>query len=193
VLLKLAIELGPLLVFFGTNAAAGIYTGTAAFMAATLISLLAAWFSYHKLPIMPIVSGVIVLVFGGLTLYLRDETFIKLKPTIIYSLFALVLGGGLLFGRSFIAIMFDQMFNLKPKGWRILTMRWALFFAALAVLNEAVWRTQSTDFWVNFKVFGVTPLTMGFAILQMPLIKRYHIEPASLEASEAAEGDVRKG
>jgi intracellular septation protein len=144
-------------------------------------------------PLMALVTGIVVLVFGTLTLVLHDETFIKLKPTIIYSLFALVLGGGLLFGRSFIAIMFDQMFNLTPHGWRILTMRWALFFAGLAVLNEVIWRTQSTDFWVNFKVFGVTPLTMGFAIVQMPLIKRYHIEPVSLEASDAAEGDVRKG
>ena len=142
---------------------------------------------------MALVTGVIVIVFGTLTLVLHDETFIKVKPTIIYSLFALVLGGGLLFGRSFIAIMFDQMFNLTPQGWRSLTLRWALFFAALAVLNEAVWRTQSTDFWVNFKVFGVTSLSMLFAIAQMPLIKRYHLEPVSLEASDAAEGDVRKG
>src|SRR5262249_23572721 len=134
-----------------------------------------------------------VLVFGTLTLVLHDETFIKVKPTIIYSLFAAVLGGGLLFGRSFIAIMFDQMFNLTPRGWRILTMRWAMFFFAMAILNEVVWRTQSTDFWVNFKVFGVTPLTMLFAITQMPLVKRYHIEPVSLEASDAAEGDLRKG
>ena len=142
---------------------------------------------------MALVTGAIVIVFGTLTLALHDETFIKVKPTIIYGLFALVLGGGLLFGRSFIAIMFDQMFNLTPRGWRVLTLRWALFFFGLAILNEVVWRTQSTDFWVNFKVFGVTPLTMLFAITQMPLVKRYHIEPVSLEVSDAAEGDVRKG
>ena len=98
--------------------------------------------------------------FGTLTLVLHDETFIKVKPTIIYGLFAAVLGGGLLFGRSFIAIMFDQMFNLTPQGWRILTLRWALFFFAMAILNEVIWRTQSTDFWVAFKAFGVIPLTM---------------------------------
>jgi intracellular septation protein len=124
---------------------------------------------------------------------LHDETFIKVKPTIIYGLFAGVLGGGLLFGRSFIQIMFDQMFNLTPQGWRSLTLRWALFFFALAILNEIIWRTQTTDFWVNFKVFGVTPLTMIFALTQMPLIKRYQVEPVSLEVSEADAGDVSKG
>jgi intracellular septation protein len=123
---------------------------------------------------------------------LHDETFIKMKPTIVYSLFAAVLGGGLLFGRSFIAIMFDQMFNLTAAGWRLLTMRWALFFLAMAVLNEIIWRTQTTDFWVAFKVFGAIPLTMGFAISQMPLIKRFHLEPVSLEASEAEAGDISK-
>jgi intracellular septation protein len=101
-----------------------------------------------------------------------------------------VLGGGLLFGRSFIAVMFDQMFNLTAVGWRLLTMRWAMFFFAMAILNELIWRTQSTDFWVAFKAFGAIPLTMGFAVVQMPLIKRYHLEPASLEASEADGGDV---
>jgi intracellular septation protein len=98
-----------------------------------------------------------------------------------------------LFGRSFIAIMFDQMFNLTPQGWRLLTARWALFFLAMAILNEVIWRTQSTDFWVAFKAFGVIPLTMIFGVIQMPLIKRHHLEPATLEASEAEAGDVSKG
>jgi len=132
-------------------------------------------------------------VFGTLTLVLHDETFIKVKPTIIYCLFALTLGGGLLFGRSLIAILFDQVFNLTPHGWRLLTARWALFFLGMAILNEVIWRTQSTDFWVAFKAFGVIPLTMIFGVIQMPLIKRYHLEPATLEASEAEAGDVRKG
>jgi intracellular septation protein len=142
---------------------------------------------------MALVTGVVVIVFGTLTLVLHDETFIKVKPTIIYGLFAAILGGGLLFGRSFIAIMFDQMFNLTAQGWRTLTLRWALFFFAMAILNEIIWRTQTTDFWVAFKVFGVIPLTMVFAIAQMPLVKRYHLEPASLEQSEAEGGDVAKG
>jgi intracellular septation protein len=192
-LFKLATELGPLIVFFVANAKFHLFVATGAFMVAIVTAMIASYVVTKHVPLMALVTGIVVLVFGTLTLVLHDETFIKLKPTIIYSLFALVLGGGLLFGRSFIAIMFDQMFNLTPHGWRILTMRWALFFAGLAVLNEVIWRTQSTDFWVNFKVFGVTPLTMGFAIVQMPLIKRYHIEPVSLEASDATEGDVRKG
>jgi len=178
VLLKLAIELGPLLVFFGTNAAAGIYAGTAAFMAATLVSLLAAWFSYHKLPIMPIVSGVIVLVFGGLTLYLRDETFIKLKPTIVYTMFAALLVAGLLWKKPMLELLFGPVFTLTEEGWRKLTIRWALFFAAMAVVNELVWRNVSTDAWVSFKAFGFLPLTFLFAIAQVPLMQRHGQEPA---------------
>jgi intracellular septation protein len=178
VLLKLAIELGPLLVFFGTNAAAGIYAGTAAFMAATLVSLVAAWFSYHKLPIMPIVSGVIVLVFGGLTLYLRDETFIKLKPTIVYTMFAALLAAGLLWKKPMLEFLFGPVFTLTEEGWRKLTIRWALFFAVMAVVNELVWRNVSTDAWVSFKAFGFLPLTFLFAIAQVPLMQRHGQEPA---------------
>ena len=154
VLLKLAIELGPLLVFFGTNAAAGIYAGTAAFMAATIVSLVVAWFAYHKVPIMPLVSGVIVLVFGGLTLYLRDETFIKLKPTIVYTLFAVLLGAGLVWKKPVLELLFGAAFTLTEEGWRKLTLRWGLFFAVMAVVNELVWRNVSTNTWVSFKAFG---------------------------------------
>jgi intracellular septation protein len=192
-LFKLATELGPLLVFFSVNATFHLFVATAAFMVAIVAAMIASYAVTRHVPIMALVTGIVVLVLGTLTLVLHDETFIKVKPTIIYSLFALVLGGGLLFGRSFIAIMFDQMFNLTPRGWRILTLRWTLFFLAMALLNEVIWRTQSTDFWVAFKAFGVIPLTMIFAITQMPLIKRYHLEPASLEASEAEAGDVSKG
>jgi intracellular septation protein len=192
-LFKLATELGPLVVFFVANAKFNLFVATGAFMVAIVAALIASYVVTRHVPIMALVTGVVVIVFGTLTLVLHDETFIKVKPTIIYCLFAGVLGGGLLFGRSFIAIMFDQMFNLTPQGWRVLTLRWSLFFFALAILNEIVWRTQSTNFWVDFKVFGVTPLTMLFAVTQMPLIKRYHLEPVSLEASDAAEGDVSKG
>ncbi len=177
VLLKLAIELGPLLVFFGTNAAAGIYAGTAAFMAATVVSLAVAWFSYHKLPIMPLVSGVIVLVFGGLTLYLRDETFIKLKPTIVYTMFAILLAAGLVWKKPVLELLFGPVFTLTEEGWRKLTLRWALFFAVMAVVNELVWRNVSTDAWVSFKAFGFLPLTFLFAVLQVPLMQRHGNEP----------------
>src|ERR1700742_3064889 len=192
-LFKLATELGPLIVFFIANAKFHLFVATAAFMVAIVAAMIASYVVTRHVPVMALVTGVIVLVFGTLTLVLHDETFIKVKPTIIYGLFALVLGGGLLFGRSFIAIMFDQMFNLTPQGWRSLTLRWAVFFLGMAILNEVIWRTQTTNFWVAFKAFGVIPLTMIFGIIQMPLIKRYHLEPVTLETSEAAEGDVSKG
>ena len=191
-LFKLATELGPLLVFFVANAKFNLFVATGAFMVAIVAAMLASFVVTRHVPLMALVTGIVVIVFGTLTLVLHDETFIKVKPTIIYGLFALVLGGGLLFGRSFIAILFDQVFNLTAEGWRILTLRWALFFLAMAVLNEIIWRTQSTDFWVAFKAFGAIPLTMAFAVTQMPLIKRFHLEPVSLQASDAAEGDVSK-
>ena len=190
-LFKLATELGPLVVFFVVNAKFNLFAATGAFMVGIVAAMIASYVVTKHIPMMALITGAIVLVFGTLTLVLHDETFIKMKPTIVYGLFAAVLGGGLLFGRSFIAIMFNQMFNLTHVGWRILTMRWALFFLGMAVLNEIIWRTQSTDFWVAFKAFGAIPLTMVFAISQMPVIKRYHLEPASLEASEAEAGDIR--
>ena len=191
-LFKLATELGPLMVFFVANAKFNLFVATGAFMVAVIAAMIASYAVTRHVPMMAIVTAVVVIVFGTLTLVLHDETFIKVKPTIVYTLFAAILGGGLLFGRSFIAIMFDQMFNLTPQGWRALTLRWALWFLAMAVLNEIIWRTQSTDVWVTFKAFGMVPLTMLFAVTQMPLIKRHHLEPVSLEASDAAEGDVRK-
>lgn len=191
-LFKIATEVGPLLVFFFVNAKFHLFVATGAFMVAVLVAIAVSYWVTRHIPMMTIVTAVVVIVFGALTLLLQDETFIKMKPTIIYTLFAAVLGGGLLFGRSFIAIMFDQMFNLTPQGWRTLTWRWALWFLAMAVVNEIVWRTQSTDFWVAFKVFGMVPLTMAFAVTQMPFIKRHQLEPVTLEQSAADEGDVSK-
>jgi intracellular septation protein len=183
---KLAIELGPLLVFFATNAIAGIYAGTAAFMAATLVSLAVARFRYHKLPVMPLVSGVIVLMFGGLTLYLHDETFIKLKPTIVYSMFAVLLAAGLILRKPLLELLFGPVFTLTEEGWRKLTLRWTAFFLAMAIVNEIVWRNFSTDAWVSFKSFGFLPLTFLFALAQMPLLQR-HGEPADQAAPDSKE------
>jgi intracellular septation protein len=170
---KLAIELGPLLVFFAANAAAGIYAATACFMAVTVVALAAAWWRYRKLPMMLLVSAAVVFVFGTLTLYLRDDTFIKLKPTIVYLAFAAFLGAGLLLRKPVLEILLGSVFNLTEPGWRKLTARWALFFIAMAALNELVWRNVSTDTWVSFKAFGFLPLTFLFALSQMPLMQRY--------------------
>ena len=189
-LFKLATELGPLLIFFAANAKFDLFVATGAFMVAIVISLIVSYVVTRHVPIMAIVSGVIVLVFGTLTLVLHDETFIKIKPTIIYSLFGLILAGGLVFNRSLIAVMFDQMFNLTPRGWRLLTIRWAVFFFAMAVLNEIIWRTQSTDFWVAFKAFGVTPITAIFAMIQFPLINRYAQPPATADAGDTERGNL---
>ena len=171
--LKLALELGPLVFFFLANQRAGIFAATGIFVAATLASLAVHYALVKKLPIMPLVSGVVVVVFGGLTLLLQDELFIKLKPTIVNTLFGLVLLGGLYFGKPLLALVLDSMFALTDEGWRKLTFRWAMFFFVLAALNEIVWRTQSTDFWVGFKVFGIMPLTVAFALAQTPLLMRH--------------------
>jgi intracellular septation protein len=180
---KLAIELGPLLVFFGANAAGGIYVATAVFMAVTLVALAVAWWRYHKLPLMLLVSAAVVFVFGTLTLYLRDDTFIKLKPTVVYLAFAAFLGAGLLLRKPVLELLLGSVFNLTEPGWRKLTARWALFFVAMAVLNEVVWRNVSTDTWVSFKAFGFLPLTFLFALSQMPLMQRYSEAPDGKDAA----------
>ena len=171
--LKLAIDLGPLLLFFAANAAAGIYAATGIFMVATFIALGFAWSRYHKVPVMLLVTAAIVLVFGGLTLYLHDETFIKLKPTIVYLIFATLLAGGLLMKKPVLELLFGAAFSLTEEGWRKLTWRWALFFVTMAIVNEAVRRNFSTDTWVSFKAFGFLPLTFLFAVAQVPLMQRY--------------------
>jgi intracellular septation protein len=175
-ILKLVLDIGPLVLFFAANSRFGIFAATAAFMVAGLIALTVSYAMTRHIAIMPVVTAVIVLVFGGLTLVLHDELFIKLKPTIIYVLFGGTLLAGLAFNKPFLSILFDQMFHLTDEGWRKLTWRWALFFFALAIANEIVWRTQTTDFWVSFKLFGVVPLTFLFGALQMPLISKYSVE-----------------
>ena len=177
-LLKLALDLGPLALFFFANSHYGIFAATATFMVAVLAALAVSYGLTRQLPIMPLVTAIIVVIFGGLTLILHDATFIKVKPTIIYALFGAVLIGGLFFNKPLLGILFDSLFNLTEEGWRKLTLRWAIFFFVLAVLNEIVWRNTSTDVWVDFKVFGVMPLTLLFGALQMPLLKKYAVEPA---------------
>ena len=177
-LLKLVLDLGPLALFFFANTRYGIFAATATFMAAVVVALAVSYAMTGHLPIMPVVTAVIVVVFGGLTLILHDATFIKVKPTIIYALFGAVLLGGLFFNKPLLGVVFDSLFHLTEEGWRKLTWRWALYFFVLAVLNEIVWRNFSTNVWVDFKVFGVTPLTFVFAALQAPLLKRYAVEPA---------------
>ena len=175
-LLKLTLELGPLGVFFFANAKFGIFAATGAFMVAITVALAASWLLTRRLAIMPLVTGIVVLVFGGLTLALQDEIFIKMKPTIVNTLFGGVLLGGLFFGRSLLGYVFDSVFQLTDEGWRKLTLRWGLFFFVLAIVNEVVWRNFSTDFWVSFKVFGMMPLTIIFTLTQMPLIQRHSLD-----------------
>jgi len=174
-MLKLLVEVGPLVVFFVVNARAGIFWGTGTFMAATVASLIASRILFGRIPVMPLVTGVCVLVFGGLTLWLQDDHFIKIKPTIVNALFAGVLFTGLVSGQSFLKIVFGEVFRLTEEGWRKLTLRWACFFVFLAVLNEIVWRSFSTDAWVSFKVFGIMPLTMAFAIAQIGLLRQHEL------------------
>ncbi len=184
-LVRLALEVGPLAVFFLVNARAGIFRGTAAFMVAIVLALAASWFIERRLPILPLVTAVFVLAFGGLTLVFEDDLYIKLKPTIVNTLFGTILLGGLLAKRSFIKPIMGEAFQLDELGWRRLTLRWALFFLFLAVLNEIVWRNFSADAWVRFKVFGIMPLTIVFATSQMGLIRRHQL-PA--ESKHGAEG-----
>jgi intracellular septation protein len=170
---KLVLEAGPLVIFFIANSYYGIFYATGAFMIATVLSLAVSKAKFGRIPIMPLVSGVFVLVFGALTLYLQEDFFIKIKPTIVNLLFATILFGGLFAGHSLLRHLFGEVFHLTDRGWRLLTFRWACFFVFLAILNEIVWRNFSTDFWAGFKLMGVMPITMIFAISQLGLIQRY--------------------
>lgn len=197
--LKMALELGPLLVFFFANlrgewlvekipaltALGGpLLVATALFMVATIISLAISKIVFKHLPVMPFVSGVVVLVFGSLSIWLQDETFIKMKPTIVNSLFGVALLGGLFFGKSLLGYVFNAAFQLDEEGWRKLTFRWGLFFLFLAVLNEVIWRNFSDDFWVTFKVWGTMPITIVFTLAQMPLVMRHTINPPAAESDK---------
>ena len=145
-------------------------------MIATVIAVLFSYILEKKIPIMPTVGAGIVLIFGGLTIYFDNEVFIKMKPTIINLIFAIILYGGMLVKKPLLKILLGAALRLEEEGWRILTYRWIGFFIALAVLNEVVWRTQTTDIWVNFKVFGILPITFIFTMTQFPLIKKHQID-----------------
>ena len=170
---KLVLDLGPLLIFFAAFKYLGIFPATAVFMVAVLVALAIGYALEKKLSPMPIFTAVLVVIFGGLTLYLQNDLFIKMKPTVLYAFFGALLLGGLRFNRLFIKYVFGQAFELTEAGWIKLTVRWGIFFLALAALNEAVWRTTSTETWVAFKVWGIIPLLFLFALAQTPLVMKH--------------------
>ena len=172
-ILKLVLDIGPLVLFFAINARVGIYAATGVFMVTVVAAFIVDYVLTRRIAIMPLVTAVVVLIFGGLTLVFHDATFIKLKPTIIYVLFGGALLAGLAMGKPLLGIVFDSVFDLTEEGWRKLTWRWAIFFFVLAILNEIVWRNFSTDVWVSFKLFGVVPLTFLFGAAQLPLLTKY--------------------
>ena len=172
-MLKFALELGPLALFFIVYSRVGIFAATGILMASVLVTLAVSYAMLRRFPIMPLITAVIVLIFGSLTLILHDETLIKIKPTALYILFGAALFVGLWLNKPLLKILFDGALHVTDEGWRKLTWRWAFFFLALAVLNEIVWRTQTTDLWVKFKTFGFLPLTLLFALAQAPLIMKY--------------------
>ncbi|HEY1779917.1 MAG TPA: septation protein A [Roseiarcus sp.] len=172
-MLKFALELGPLALFFIVYGRLGIFAATGVLMASVFVTLAVSYAMLRRIPIMPLMTAVIVLIFGSLTLILHDETLIKIKPTALYLLFGAALFVGLWLKKPLLKILFDGAIHVTEEGWRKLTWRWAFFFLALAVLNEIVWRTQTTDLWVKFKTFGFLPLTLLFALAQAPLIMKY--------------------
>jgi intracellular septation protein len=174
--LKLILEMGPLAAFFITNWKFGIFPATGVLMACVIVTLAISWSLTRRLPVMPMVTCVAVVFFGALTFLFHDELFIKLKPTIVNSIFGTILLGALAFGKPLLPIVLDSVLKLTDEGWRKLTMRWGVFFFVLAALNEVVWRTQTTDFWVSFKAFGVMPITIAFALAQAPLIMRHELK-----------------
>jgi intracellular septation protein len=179
-LLKFVLDVGPLVLFFIANGRFGIFVATAVFMVSIVTALLVSYAMTRHWPVMPVVSAIVVLIFGSLTLILHDETFIKVKPTIIYLLFGGVLLVGHILNKPLLAIVFDSVFHLTEEGWRKLTLRWVAFFFVLAVMNEVVWRTQTTDVWLGFKLL-VVGLTFVFAAFQYPLLTKYAAEPLPKE------------
>ena len=173
---KLLVDIGPLAVFFIFYTRSDLQSAILPFMIATAIAVLFSYITEKKIPIMPTVGAFIILIFGGLTLYFNNDTFFKMKPTIINLLFAGILLVGNFMNKPLLKFLFSGALKLQDEGWNILSKRWVGFFISLAILNEIVWRTQSTDFWVTFKVFGILPLTFIFTIAQISIIKKFQIE-----------------
>jgi intracellular septation protein len=173
---RTALDLGPLLLFGATFGLFGIYVATGVFMAAACVALALGYMIERRLSPMPIATAILVLIAGGLTLYLKNDTFIKIKPTVLYASFGTVLIGGLAFNRLFIKYLFATTFQLDEDAWRSLTWRFGSFFFALAILNEIVWRNFSTATWVWLKVAGFLPLTLLFALAQVPFLLKHHVE-----------------
>jgi intracellular septation protein len=182
---KLLIELGPLVAFFIANWKAGIFWGTGIFMVATAIALSVSWALTRKIAMVPLVSAIFVALFGALTLWLHSDLFIKVKVTLINALFGAVLLGGVAMGRSYIKLIMGEAVRLTEEAWRTLSIRWGVFFFAMAGLNEIVWRSFSTDAWVNFKVFGLLPITLIFALANAPYMTKHMIEDDKLGEDKA--------
>ena len=184
-LLKLALEFGPLALFFVASARFNLYVATATLMVGVVVALAISYAITRRVPTMPLVTAVAVLVFGALTFYFDNPVFIKVKPTIVNCLFGSALLGGLLFGKPLLPIVLDTALHLDRRGWTKLTFRWGLFFFFLAALNEVVWRTQSDVFWAGFKVFGTMPITILFALSQIPLIMRHELKDDAKATTES--------
>ena len=174
---KLLLDMGPLFLFFAAFQYAGIFVATGIFMVTAVASVALGWHLEKKLSPIPLITAILVLIAGGLTLYLRNDVFIKMKPTVLYVIFGATLLGGLRFNRLFIKYVFAEAFDLTEQGWRGLTWRWGIFFLALAALNEAVWRNTSTAHWVTFKVWGIVSLIFLFALAQTPYLLKHHSHP----------------
>ena len=178
-IIKFVADFGPLLIFFVIyfNNENDLKVAIPPFIVATLVALMAVYFLEKRIPIIPLISGVLITFFGGLTLYFDNKVFFYMKPTIINLLFALVLFFGKYFTQKpLLKIFFQNAFNLENEGWKKLNNRWIVFFIFVAALNEIVWRTQSEAFWVNFKVWGLLPISFLFAASQVPLISKYKIK-----------------
>ena len=200
--LKMTLELGPLILFFFANARpklfapyahlvlpahllvgenAGLFTATAVLIPAVLIALAVSYAQIRRLPVMPLVTAILVVIVGALTIYFQDPRFIKMKPTILYAVFGLALLGGLYLKKPILEVVLDNAMPLTEVGWRILTLRWGLFFLALAILNEVIWRTQSNNVWVAFKFPGVVILIFLFTLAQVPLMMRHELKEDKAE------------